>query len=154
MLKDFRTILSLVSFHRTVVVVVQWGWVRNGRGWLGAFVSGGSLGGISAVGAWVATVAILDDGLGALNNLEGLLGGVSVEQVIEQSLLHVLLVGKILNGSLELVKRVTHVEQIVQVKGEVCFALFAHELRIEFIVYVRVTLFAGLHFFPFYCIWR
>ena len=147
MLQDFLTMASLVSListHRSVVVVL-WRRVWGLGGRLCALCSHRSCGRISVLGTVVTRIAILDNGLGALYNLKSLLGGISVEQIIDQSLLHILLIGKILDGSLQLVKRVTHVEQIVQVKGEVDFALFANELSIQFVVYVCVTFFAGLH---------
>jgi hypothetical protein len=76
--------------------------------------------------------------------LDYLEGRLFSKQLINQLLVYPLLISEILNGGLELVKRVLKTEKVIQIEGEVGLALLSLLLVVHLCFHVRVPL-SGVH---------
>ena len=105
-------------------------------------------------GGWLAgelraTGRLLDNCFSSLDDLDG--ARLTVNQLIDEHLLVTLLPGEVLNGHLQLVERVLHAKQVVQIEWEVQDSLRLCLRRVSLsAINMGVTLiFVFLHLFAF-----
>ena len=90
----------------------------------------------------------LNYGLSFFNYFERFFSWFSVQQIIYQRLLYILLVSQVLNGSFELVKVVSHGKQIVQVEWKFSFGFLTYVLGLKLVVHMGVGFIRMLHNAP------